>query len=89
LCFREWDFGRLLCPNCGENQETQLPVFAAEQFGHVRIAACETCRYYIKTVDLTRDGLAVPEVDELAALALDLWANERGYTKLQVNLFGL
>jgi FdhE protein len=89
LCFREWDFGRLLCPNCGESQETQLPVFAAEQFAHVRIAACETCRYYIKTVDLTRDGLAVPEVDELAALALDLWANERGYTKLQANLFGL
>jgi len=88
-CLFEWDFGRMVCPHCGEEREAQLPVFSTEQFPHVRIAACETCRYYIKTVDLTRDGLAVPEVDELAALALDLWASERGYTKVQSNVFGL
>jgi FdhE protein len=40
-------------------------------------------------VDLTKNGLAVPEVDELASIALDLWASEHGYTKLQTNLFGL
>jgi len=35
------------------------------------------------------NGLAVPEVDELASVSLDLWAAEKGYNKLQVNLLGL
>ena len=43
-------------------------------------------RHYIKSVDLTVDGLAVPEVDELAAIPLDLWATERGYAKITPNL---
>jgi FdhE protein len=89
LCFTEWEFRRVLCPSCGEEDKEKLPVFSAEEFPHVRVEACDTCRVYIKTIDLTRDGLAVPEVDEIAAIALDLWAGERGYTKLQANLFGL
>jgi FdhE protein len=43
----------------------------------------------LKAIDLTRNGLAVPEVDELATPALDLWAAGNGYAKLQANLFGL
>ena len=39
-------------------------MYTAEQLPHVRIEACETCRVYVKSVDLTRNGLAVPEVDE-------------------------
>ena len=41
-----------------------------------------TCKAYTMTVDLTKDGLAVPEVDELAAMPLTLWANEKGYHKV-------
>ena len=55
----------------------------------VRLEACDTCRHYIKGVDLTRLGLAVPLVDEVAAAALDVWAHERGYTKIELNLVGL
>jgi FdhE protein len=51
--------------------------------------ACRTCRVYLKAIDLTMDGRAVPEVDELASVVLDLWADEVGYTKLQTNLFGV
>jgi FdhE protein len=89
LCFTEWDFRRLLCPHCGEEDQDKLPVYTAAEFPHIRVEACDTCRVYIKSVDLTRTGLAVPEVDEVAAIALDLWAAEKGYTKLQPNLFGL
>jgi FdhE protein len=78
----------LLCPNCGEEDQDKLPVFTAEEFPHVRIEACDTCQMYLKAIDLTKNGLAVPEVDELAAPALDLWASEQGYRKLQANLFG-
>jgi FdhE protein len=64
-------------------------VYSATQFDHVRVEACDTCRRYIKTVDLTKNGHAVPVVDELATMPLNLWAQEHGYLKLQANLLGI
>ena len=75
-----------MCPACGEQQFDALPVYTAEQFAHVRIDACESCRRYLKTIDMTKNGLAVPIVDDLASVSLDLWARERGYTRLRPNL---
>jgi FdhE protein len=89
LCFTEWEFRRLLCPNCGEEDKDKLPVYTAEEFPHIRVEACDTCKVYLKSIDLTKNGLAVPEVDELASVVLDVWATSHGYTKLQVNLFGM
>jgi formate dehydrogenase maturation protein FdhE len=40
-------------------------------------------------VDLTRNGHAVPAVDELATVALNIWADEHGYVKLETNLLGM
>jgi FdhE protein len=89
LCFTEWEYRRLLCPNCGEEDKEKLPVYTAEEFPHIRVESCDTCRVYLKAIDLTKNGRAVPEVDELASVVLDLWAAEHGYTKLQPNLFGM
>ncbi len=86
LCLGEWEFRRIVCPGCGEEDHAKLPVYTAEQFEHVRVECCDSCRQYIKTVDLTRNGLADPVVDEIASIPLDLWAQQRGYAKLQVNL---
>jgi FdhE protein len=89
LCFTEWEFNRLRCPACASEDKDRLPVYTAEQLPHIRIEACDACNTYIKSIDLTRNGLAIPEVDEIAAVALDLWASEKGYLKLQPNLLGL
>jgi FdhE protein len=89
LCATEWDYRRLLCPACGEEEVGKLPVYVAEELPHVRVEACDTCHHYIKTIDLTKNGRAVPVVDELAALPLSLWAAENGYTKLSLNLLGV
>lgn len=89
LCANEWIFRRLVCPACGEEDMQKLAVYTAKEFAHVRVEACDTCRRYIETVDLTKDGHAVPVVDELAAIPLNLWATERGYTKLQTNFLGI
>jgi hypothetical protein len=86
FCLHEWDFRRILCPACGEEAEAQLPVYIAEQFPHVRVEACETCRFYIRTIDLTKDGHAIPIIDDLAAIPLSLWAQEHSYLRLQPNL---
>jgi len=86
FCLAEWEFRRIVCPGCGEENHAKLPVYTAEELKHVRVEGCDSCRSYIKTVDLTRSGLGDPIVDEMAAVPLDLWAQKRGYTKLQSNL---
>jgi formate dehydrogenase maturation protein FdhE len=57
-------------------------------FAHVRIEACDTCRRYLLNIDLAADPDAVPEVDEMTALPLDLYARERGFSKIIPNLMG-
>ena len=89
LCSVEWIFRRILCPSCNEEDREKLPVLSAAEFDHIRIEACDSCRTYIKCIDLTKDGLAVPIVDDIAPVALDLWAEENGYTKLQPNLLSM
>ena len=89
LCSTEWVFRRVLCPNCGEENKDKLPVFSAQEFDHVRLDACDSCRTYIKSVDLSKNGNAVPVVDELATLSLNFWAQENNYQKLRPNLFGV
>lgn len=88
-CLTVWPFRRVVCANCGEERPAKLGYFQTPEYEHIRIEACDTCQHYIKGVDLTRLGLAVPLVDEVAAAALDVWAPEHGYTKIELNLVGL
>jgi FdhE protein len=57
-------------------------------FPHLRIDACDTCRHYLLGVDLLAEAAAVPLVDEMSALPLDLYAREKGFTKITPNLMG-
>lgn len=88
-CLTAWPFRRVLCPHCGEGDERKLGYFHSQTFDHVRVDACESCRHYVKSVDMARFGLAVPIVDEVAGAALDLWARDHGYEKIELNLLGL
>jgi len=89
LCATEWQYRRVVCPNCGQEDKDQLPVYLATGLDYVRVDACDACKTYIKSVDLTKNGHAVPVVDELAALPLALWAEDSGYAKLETNLVGM
>jgi len=61
---------------------------AGTRFPHIRIDGCWTCSRYVLNIDLRREPGAVPVVDELAAIPLDLYARERGMIKIQPNLMG-
>jgi FdhE protein len=89
MCATEWPIVRILCPACGEESVDKLAIYTAEQFAHIRVEACDTCGCYIKTVDLTKNGRAVPIVDELATIPLNLWAKEHQYVKVQANILGI
>ena len=69
--------------------EKQLGFYGAEQFPHVKTLVCEHCQAYLHVIDCVADSSAVPEVDELACTALDVWAQDQGYRKLTVNLAGV
>jgi len=89
-CAESWVHPRMTCVGCGEQTTAKLPIFAdAERFPHLRADGCESCRRYIITVDLRKDAEAVPVVDELIALPLDLYVQERGFAKITPNLMAI
>ena len=88
FCSQEWEFRRIFCAHCGEDQEQKLAVYTAEQFPYIRVETCDSCKYLLRTIDFTKDGHAVSVVDELAAIPLTLWAEENGYKRIQQNLLG-
>jgi FdhE protein len=89
FCLCEWEFRRIVCPGCDEKDHAKLPVYTADEFPYIRVECCDTCHTYLKSIDLSKNGLADPLVDELASVPLDLWAQERGYTKLHPNLLAM
>src|ERR1039457_1202585 len=66
----EWAGNRIRCPSCQEEDPTKLPSFQSDVHKNVRIEACETCRRYVKSLDLTLDARPLPEVDALVSLAM-------------------
>ena len=88
FCSSEWESRRIYCAYCGETNEQRLPVFVAEGFPHIRVEACDACRHCLRTIDLTKDGNAVPAADDLAAIPLGLWTEEHGYVRIHRNLLG-
>ena len=88
-CLTRWPCRRVVCASCGEEDPAKIGYYHSPEYDHVRVEACDTCKHYIKAIDLTRYGFAVPLVDEVAAAPLDLWARGQGYTKIEMNLLGL
>lgn len=86
FCLYEWVYRRVVCPWCGEESKEKLPRYSAEDCTYVHVEACDTCRRYLKAIDMTVNGHAVPLVDEAALAVLDVWATGRGYTKIRANL---
>jgi formate dehydrogenase accessory protein FdhE len=88
-CAAEWTYARMTCVSCRETGGAQLPILADEaRLPHLRVDACDVCHAYLVTVDLRKERRAVPLVDEIAALPLDLIAADRGYRKISPNVVG-
>jgi FdhE protein len=72
----------------GAGSRPAAPAAEQPRFPHIGIDGCESCGRYLLRIDLARDARAVPIVDELAAIPLDLYAKELGMTKVAANLMG-
>src|SRR5262249_8899879 len=80
---REQPFPRVRCPSCAEADPGKLPAYRSEEYANARVEACETCKRYVKSIDLSIDARPVPEVDDLLSIGMDLWAMEKGYERVE------
>jgi hypothetical protein len=90
-CAGQWTFARALCTWCSEADPRRLPSFVRDERRAVRIDGCETCGSYVKTFDLREPGGVelVPLVDDVATVALDLWAQDQGLVRPLVSFAGV
>jgi FdhE protein len=89
LCFHEWVYPRGRCIACGQTEARSIAYHSAEALPHIQVMSCDGCRQYIHLIDVQKEPSALADIDEVAALPLDVWAVERGYAKLQPNLVGI
>lgn len=88
FCGDESPMTRIQCPACAEQDPGKLPVFRSERYPEARIEACDTCRRYLKAVDLSVDARPLPEVDEILSVSMDLWAEAEGYRRIEPGIAG-
>ncbi|MEW6334859.1 MAG: formate dehydrogenase accessory protein FdhE [Thermodesulfobacteriota bacterium] len=79
-CGFEWDYRRIKCPFCGNEEQQTLAYFTIEEDSRYRVDVCNECKRYIKIVDF-RDSKekANMDVEDIATLHLDMLANDEGY----------
>ena len=89
LCLTEYAVTRGHCNSCQKGGRGVLDFYSSEELPHIQVQACRFCKTYLHVVDLEKEPQAVPDIDELTALPLDVWAREKGYSKEQLNLVGI
>ncbi|MGQ9926143.1 MAG: formate dehydrogenase accessory protein FdhE [Chloroflexaceae bacterium] len=81
-CDAEWQAPRAACPFCGETTPGRL-AYMASQDGVYRLYTCDTCRHYLKTIDLRE--LARPvhlPAERVLTVGMDLMAISAGYQSI-------
>ncbi|MFQ3662833.1 MAG: formate dehydrogenase accessory protein FdhE [Chloroflexaceae bacterium] len=78
-CDAEWQAPRGACPFCGETRPGRLG-YIASQDGAYRLYTCDTCRHYLKTIDLRELVRPVHlPAERVLTVGMDLLAISSGY----------
>lgn len=89
LCNTEWNLVRVKCAACDCNDAVayrQIAGGSANALALVRAETCDRCMSYLKILYQEQDPGADPAADDLATLALDILADEAGYSRAGPNL---
>jgi len=82
LCDVQWSFSRVQCPFCGNDDTEQLGNLDVEEQSRYRIAVCQQCEGYLRTIDerqLPEGIFANMPLEDVATLPLDFVARREGY----------
>ncbi|MFZ3066182.1 MAG: formate dehydrogenase accessory protein FdhE [Nitrospirota bacterium] len=90
LCETQWDFRRLHCPFCGNDNQNDLGYLCSETDEGYRVNYCNKCKLYLKIVDIRKKGKIYSyPVEDILTLPLDILAQEKGYKRLVPNPLGM
>ncbi len=79
-CGFEWNYSRIKCPFCGNEEQHSLAYFTVEGEERYRVDVCNVCKRYVKIVDFRgSEAKANLDVEDIATLHLDMLASEEGY----------
>lgn len=79
-CCAEWNFPRIKCPFCGNEDRETLSYLKIDQDNGHRIEVCNVCRYYLKTLTPSAPvRFPLYDIENVATLHLDIIAGRQGY----------
>ncbi len=81
MCESGWRYKRIGCPYCGCEEQSKLRHFTVENEPNYRVGVCDSCKRYLKQVDLRKlrgEPAALTDLD-VASARLDLLAWREGY----------
>ena len=80
FCGSIWNYPRLKCPFCENNEAKTLGYFVSEEEEGFRVDFCKKCSSYIKTADMRIIEYPLSlELENLLTLHLDMLAHEQGF----------
>ncbi len=89
FCHSDYQFKRMSCPYCAEEKNKSYEFFQSRELPGFRVDVCGSCKLYIKTIDYRdMDRKALPPVDDLESLPLDIKAKEEGYIRPTLSVWG-
>lgn len=90
LCRHDYRIRRLACPVCDSTDMDKLKFFTVPEEPGFRVETCEECKTYIKTIDFRGfDRRPFPALNDLESLALDFIAQDQGYNRTTVSVWGM
>jgi len=82
FCLHKWSVPRMFCPFCEKGDHDTLHYFYTEEEKEYRVDMCDTCKTYVKTVDIRKmERIFYPPLEQIATLHLDMKAAEMGFFK--------
>ncbi len=79
LCDASWQYLRLKCPFCGNEDQTRLVSVSVDGDTSYSVEACTVCNRYLKVVDGRARGRLFLEVEALLSSHLDGVATQEGF----------
>lgn len=78
-CHTKWDYRRLGCVYCGNDDLQKMHILDTEKEPMVRLDVCDACGSYLKTINKEDDGIVY--LQDWTTLHMDLLAENEGFTK--------
>ena len=89
FCHTAYRFKRMTCPYCAMEKSDSFEYFHTREIPGFRVDVCTSCNMYIKTMDFREmDKKALPPLDDLESLPLDIKAKEEGYIRPTLSAWG-